>query len=74
MRPLSLLLKASITTKDEDGWAWQNPEDVELMERGVRVHTSKDESFVIECGRGEWTAKTTADARQMAMDFASSVS
>lgn len=29
---------------------------------------------VILCGRGEWTAETLADARQMACDFAESVS
>jgi hypothetical protein len=30
--------------------------------------------YPTEYGRGEWTAKTVADARQMACDFASSVS
>jgi len=28
----------------------------------------------VKCGRGEWTAETLSDAREMAMDFAKSVS
>ena len=99
-------LKKSITAPDEDGWAWQKPEDVELIEGGVRVRprpimvhaiVEPDDladaieslpdapgeptcaieapgSFEIRCGRGEWTAKTVADARQMALDFAEGVS
>jgi len=34
----------------------------------------KDSFSVIECGRGAWTAKTMADAKQMAQDFNSGVS
>jgi hypothetical protein len=33
-----------------------------------------DAVSIIKCGRGEWTAKTLDDAKQMAMDFAESVS
>jgi len=34
----------------------------------------KDSYSVIKCGRGEWTAKTMADAKQMAIDFNEGVS
>lgn len=102
-------LKADITTPDDDGYAWQQPENVELLENGVRVHPepfmvhamATPETLVetieslpdklgdptvpmvhpdappyfdIDCGRGEWTAKTDDDAKQMAIDFANSVS
>lgn len=30
-------LKEDLTTPDEDGWAWQKPQDVTLIEGGVRV-------------------------------------
>lgn len=30
-------------------------------------------SYVLKCGRGEWTAQTLEDARQMACDFAQNV-
>lgn len=33
----------------------------------------KDAVSIIKCGRGEWTAKTLEDAKQMAMDFAEGV-
>lgn len=38
----------SITTEDDDGWAWQKPEDVEIIEDGIKIrhkmvkHTSED--------------------------------
>lgn len=35
---------------------------------------AEPEYWEMECGRGEWTAKTMADAYQMACDFASGVS
>lgn len=34
----------------------------------------KDDYTVIKCGRGEWTAKTMDDAKQMAIDFNEGVS
>lgn len=115
-----------LITPDESGWAWQKPEDVEIIENGVRIrqgyynscdcdpcNCKKEEVdtvkvgiapeeetyevvacacdckqtcepriprepdgyhyFEIECGRGEWTAKTLDDAKQMAIDFAEGV-
>jgi len=100
----------SVTTPNEDGWAWQKPEMVELLPNGIRithemttlgpksivdkcdtiVTMSKaiEGAFVqadapepiapqyqdIKCGRGEWTAMTLEDAKQMAIDFAKGVS
>jgi hypothetical protein len=34
----------------------------------------EDEYSVLECGKGEWTAETMADAKQMAQDFNEGVS
>lgn len=34
----------------------------------------KDDFYTIECGKGEWVAKTMEDAKQMAIDFNSGVS
>lgn len=33
----------------------------------------EDEVSIVKCGRGEWTAETLVDARQMAIDFANAV-
>jgi len=81
-----------MTTPDDDGWAWQKPENVELLSNGVRVTVgtvkvvgenddgslitapAEDDHFEVECGRGEWTANTLEDAKQMAIDFANGVS
>lgn len=35
---------------------------------------NKDAVSIVKCGRGEWTAETLDDARQMACDFAKGVS
>lgn len=99
-----------VTTPDEDGWAWQKPENVEIIENGIRIkaemvkpvgggtpvaakianacdevidgesgeimdfESAEPEYFDVMCGRGEWTAKTLDDAKQMAIDFAKGVS
>lgn len=89
-----------ITQVNEDGWQWQKPENVEIIENGVRVcvpmcqpvnvgqpllegvepdkRTEWEEAephyFEVHCGRGEWTAETLEDAKQMAIDFAEGVS
>lgn len=44
-------------------------EDAEL--ELVDIH--KDNFSVVKCGRGEWTAETLEDAKQMACDFAEDV-
>lgn len=36
--------------------------------------STEDDFFELKCGRGEWKAETLEDAKQMAMDFAESVS
>jgi len=81
----------NVTKKDSDGWQWLKPENVELIENGVRVKTDmvklsdindscltsvpcEPDYWEIECGRGEWTAKTIEDAKQMAIDFSEGVS
>jgi len=38
------------------------------------VDINADAVSIVKCGRGEWTAKTLDDAKQMAIDFAESVS
>ena len=101
-----------VTKVNKDGFRWQNPENVEMTETGIRIKTpmvelvgddglvGKTAEFIneacdkiihpggevlsavpvepdyweIECGRGEWTAKTMEDAYRMACDFASGVS
>lgn len=68
-------------SEDEDGKAcfdvsWTNVDDPVLIPNqktrgeigGVRHYPPE------QFGNGEWTAETTADAKQMAMDFASGVS
>jgi len=56
----------------------ENIEDIEnaINDIGsVPVQTLfKDDYSVIKCGKGEWTAKTMADAKQMAKDFNEGVS
>ena len=47
-----------------------NGEEVEL--KTVDIH--KDHYSILFCGRGEWTAKTLSDAKQMAIDFNEGVS
>lgn len=83
----------SITKPDEEGWAWQKPEDVKKVKGGIEIHhkmldtigensdgslITKDKGAIdiqfIETGRGEWTAQTLEEAKQMACDFASGVS
>lgn len=38
------------------------------------VNLFENDYSIVECGRGEWVAKTTEDAKQMAKDFCSGVS
>lgn len=85
----------SVCLPDEDGFAWQKPENVEKLENGIRIrHRMVDlgepdengrylperstevepEYQIIEVGRGEWTATTLEEAKQMAIDFANGVS
>ena len=54
---------------------------ISVDERGVVVGGPQEEKVVLQpsqrivmCGRGEWIAETLEDARQMACDFAESVS
>ena len=49
---------------DREGYT-KPPEEIDIV---------KDDFYVIECGRGEWTAKTMEDAKQMAKDFNEGVS
>lgn len=52
----------------------ENPDGSLILgpQRGIRKCCPRN--CVFETGRGEWTAETTADARQMALDFAEGVS
>jgi len=38
-----------------------------------KVDIHKDAFSIIKCGRGEWTANSMEDAKQMAIDFANGV-
>jgi hypothetical protein len=49
-------------------------EDLENIGSLPEVNLFEDSCYVIECGKGEWTAKTMEDAKQMAADFNSGVS
>jgi len=49
---------------DREGFGKQ-PEEIDIV---------GDNYYMIECGKGEWTAKTTEDAKQMAIDFNKGVS
>lgn len=84
----------SLTTPDDDGFAWCKVTDVEKLAGGVRIRhavmrsTTEDPEtgelggFVeaepayqtLHTGRGEWTAETLDDAKEMAIAFAASVS
>lgn len=56
------------------------PEDLADAIMGEDVPTEDVDIFaekpytIVKCGRGEWTAKTLEDAKQMAIDFAEAVS
>lgn len=68
-----------ITAKDEDGWQCTSPDEVEIVDNGVKIITGHFDDgtptfYNIECGKGEWTAKTLEDAKIMAIDFANGVS
>jgi hypothetical protein len=68
IRILHAPMMLPITTLDKIGDVLSGDEEAEptlLFEDAVSV---------IKCGRGEWTAKTLADAYQMACDFAEGVS
>ncbi len=82
-----------MVTPDDNGWAWQEAENVEKLENGVRIrhkmieHTAKNDETgeltgwvevepkyqFIKTGRGEWTAETLSDCKQMAIDFVNDV-
>lgn len=77
------------TTPDENGFAYKKPEEVEITDKGIRVRVDmckpssinplvyedcEPKYYEVECGRGEWEAKTLEDAKQMAIDFARGVS
>jgi len=49
---------------DREGFGKQ-PEEIDIV---------GDDFYEIKCGRGEWIAKTMADAKQMAIDFNKGVS
>jgi hypothetical protein len=49
-----------------------NPDDPECAE--LKCSDPKTSNYTINVGRGEWTAKTLDDAKQMAIDFARGVS
>ena len=40
----------------------------------IELKPASPSFFEIQCGRGEWTAKTLEDAKEMAKDFADGVS
>ena len=46
---------------------------IEIGELPEPVMVGEDSVEVIKCGRGEWTAHTLEDAKQMALDFAEGV-
>ena len=50
----------------------------DVIENGTQglemIDICKDDFYVIKCGKGEWTAKTMEDAKQMAVDFNEGVS
>lgn len=73
--------KARVVNVDADGITIEytsysvvpvNPDDPECNE--LKYSDPKTDYRVINVGRGEWTAETLEDAKQMAIDFASSVS
>lgn len=64
---------------DEEGqkWIevhWTYSQDVPNESLRGKPSSVRSYAFPDEWGRGEWTAKTEAEAKQMAIDFASSVS
>lgn len=46
----------------------------ELIDKLPEKEVFAGTSYIIKCGRGEWTAKTMEDAKQMAIDFNEGVS
>ena len=58
-------------------WGNTGKEKFEIVENGVNVITealSHIEAYPLKWGRGEWTATTSQEAKEMAKAFASSVS
>ena len=51
----------SVTKPDEGGWQWQKPENVELIEDGIRVRTPMVQLIGSDGSEGE-TAKFISDA------------
>ena len=49
-------------------------EDLENIGNLPEVNLFENDFYVVECGKGEWTAKTMEEAKQMAADFNSGVS
>ncbi len=49
-------------------------DEADLPEEVIDVFSGDNSVSERKCGRGEWTALTMSDARQMAIDFAESVS
>lgn len=47
---------------------------IDMKGQAVSFEPYEDSSYEIKTGKGEWVAKTLADAREMAIDFADSVS
>ena len=58
----------------EDGIRLFYPEDVKITKTGIRITTyaenSKPSYNYVKCGKGEWEAKTLADAKLMAITAA----
>lgn len=73
VRPTPIMVHAEVSMGDID----KLPEIIDAIDPGnepaISIN-SDEESYVIGCGRGEWTAETLDDAKQMAIDFAKGVS
>jgi hypothetical protein len=78
--PQELFDDVTQITKDDDGFEfqWLKPENVEIITNGLRIREEMtqppDYFWEMECGKGEWKAETLDNAKQMAIDFAGSVS
>lgn len=48
--------------------------DLDNVDELPEVNLFEDSCYIIKCGKGEWTAKTMEDAKQMAIDFNEGVS
>lgn len=74
LTPESITCSIGYSTKDGKWYGWSHRAIYGFKVGSVCKKESSHYRSKKDGGKGEWVAKTTADAKQMAIDFAASVS